>query len=116
SRIALIGNALPRRCGLATYTSHVFESLRSRYPALKVDFYAMNDPGRRYDYSPSVTGVIRQEEVDDYLGAARRIEASDAELVWVQHEFGIFGGPAGSHLLTLLDRLSLPIAITLHSV
>ena len=116
SRIALIGNALPRRCGLATYTSHVFEALRSRYPALKVDFYAMNDAGRRYDYPPAVTGVIRQEEMDDYLGVARRIEASDAELVWVQHEFGIFGGPAGSHLLTLLERLSLPIAVTLHSV
>jgi glycosyltransferase involved in cell wall biosynthesis len=94
----------------------VFESLKSRYPALEVDFYAMNDPGRRYDYPPSVTAVIRQEEMDDYLGAARRIEASDAELIWVQHEFGIFGGPAGSHLLTLLERLSLPIAVTLHSV
>jgi len=116
SRIALIGNALPRRCGLATYTSHVFDALRERYPALKIDYYAMNDPGGWYDYPPSVTGVIREEAVEDYLRTARRIEASGAELVWVQHEFGIFGGPAGSRLLPLLERLTVPIAITLHSV
>lgn len=116
SRIALIGNALPRRCGIATYTTHVYEALRSRFPALAVDFYAMNDPGGRYDYPASVTGVIRQDEPDDYARVARRIEASGAELVWVQHEFGIFGGPAGDYLLDLLERLSVPVAITLHTV
>lgn len=116
SHIALIGNALPRRCGLATYTSHMFDALGARYPALTVDFYVMNDPGRHYDYPRTVTGVIREEEVEDYVRAARRIEASGAQLVWVQHEFGIFGGRAGAHLLKLLERLSLPIAVTLHSV
>lgn len=116
SRIALIGNALPRLCGIATYTSHVFGALRERYPALAVDLYAMNDPGRWYDYPGSVTGVIRQNEVEDYLRTIRRIEASGADLVWVQHEFGIFGGPAGAHLLRLLEGLSIPVAITLHSV
>jgi len=116
SRIALIGNAMPRRCGIATYTSHVLDALRERYPALEVDLYAMNDPGGRYDYPSSVTGVIRQDEVDDYLRTVRRIEASGAELVWVQHEFGIFGGPAGAHLLRLLERLSVPVAVTLHTI
>lgn len=116
SRIALIGNALPRRCGIATYTTHVRDALRNRFPALAVDLYAMNDPGCEYDYPDSVTEVIRQEEIGDYLQAARRIEAGGAELVWVQHEFGIFGGPAGAHLLTLLERLSIPIAVTLHTV
>ena len=116
SRIALIGNALPRRCGIATYNSHVFDALRDRFPTLAVDLYAMNDPGRSYDYPPSVTGVIRQDEVDDYLRTACRIEARGAELVWVQHEFGIFGGPAGAHLLRLLERLSIPVVVTLHSV
>ena len=62
SRIALIGNALPRQCGLATYTSHVLDALRERYPALGVDFYAMNDPGAVYAYPPVV-----------YHGAGRRL-------------------------------------------
>ena len=114
--IALIGNALPRRCGLATYTSHVRQALRDRFPTVAVDHYAMNDPGRIYDYPDSVTFTIRQEEIDDYINAAARIEASEAELVFVQHEFGIFGGPAGSYLLELLERLSVPIVITLHSI
>ena len=116
SRIALIGNALPRRCGLATYTSHVHQALRDRFPTLAIDHFAMNDPGRIYDYPDSVTDTIRQEEIDDYINAAARIEASGAQLVFVQHEFGIFGGPAGSYLLELLERLSVPIVITLHSV
>jgi glycosyltransferase involved in cell wall biosynthesis len=116
SRIALIGNALPRQCGLATYTSHVLGALRERYPALDVDFYAMNDPGAVYDYPPSVTGVIRQDEIGDYRRAADAIAAGGAEIAWVQHEFGIFGGPAGLHLLELLERLPIPVAITLHSV
>jgi glycosyltransferase involved in cell wall biosynthesis len=116
SRLALIGNALPRRCGLATYTSHVFDALRERFPSLAVDLYAMNDPGRSYDYPATVRATIRQERLEDYRGAAERIEASGAELAWVQHEFGIFGGPAGAHLLALLEQLTIPIAITLHSV
>lgn len=116
AHIALIGNALPRRCGIATYTSHVFDALRERFPALALDLYAMNDPGRDYDYPASVTAAIRQDEPGDYSRIARRIEASGAELLWVQHEFGIFGGPAGAYLLELLERLSIPIAITLHTV
>lgn len=115
-RIALLGNSLPRRCGLATYTSHVLEALNRRYPAVDVDLYAMTDPGRSYAYPETLKGTIRQEQLYDYRRAAATIEASGADLLWVQHEFGIFGGPAGSKLLTLLERLSIPIAITLHSV
>ena len=116
SHIALIGNALPRHCGLATYTSHVFDALKERFPALTVDLYAMNDPGQYYDYPDTVAATIREEWVDDYQRAADRIEASGAELVWVQHEFGIFGGPSGAHLLPLLEQLTIPVAVTLHSV
>lgn len=114
--IALIGNALPRLCGIATYTSHVYDALQARFPEMRVDHYAMSDPGGVYDYPASVAGTIRQEELGDYFQAAARIEASGAELVWVQHEFGIFGGPAGSHLLALLERLSIPVFVTLHTV
>ena len=115
SHIALIGNALPRRCGLATFTSHVYDALRARYPSLRIDHIAMND-GDDHDYPESVFGTIREDEIGDYIRIAEQIEASGAELVWVQHEFGIFGGPAGAHLLTLLERLSIPVATTLHTV
>lgn len=116
SHIALIGNALPRHCGLATYSSDVFDALEARFPRMRIDHYAMNDPGETYDYPASVTGVIREQGLADYLAAAARIDASGAELVWIQHEFGIFGGPAGAHLLALVERLSIPVAVTLHTI
>lgn len=115
-RIALVGNALPRLCGLATFTSHVHDALRARFPGIVVDHYAMVDPGRHYRFPPTVARTIEQEECASYRAAADAIRASGADLVWVQHEFGIFGGPAGSHVLELLDRVAAPVVVTLHTV
>lgn len=116
SRIALIGNFLPRKCGLATFTTDTYLALKHRYPDLKVDVWAMNDRPEGYDYPPEVTGSIAQQDLSAYAAAARAIEASGAEAIWVQHEYGIFGGPAGEHLLTLLNRTSLPVIVTLHTI
>ena len=114
-RIALIGNFLPRRCGLATFTTDSYQALRDRFPNVAVDVYAMNDPGQTYDYPDFVTG-IDQENPAAYAEAASKIAQSGVDLIWVQHEFGIFGGEAGSHLLRLLDRVSAPVLITLHTI
>jgi glycosyltransferase involved in cell wall biosynthesis len=115
-RVALIGNFLPRLCRIATFTTHVHDSLRHRFPASAVDVYAMVDPGQAYDYPEPVVATIDQERLADYFTAARAIEASGADLVWLQHEFGIFGGPAGRLVLALLDRISAPVMVTLHTV
>lgn len=115
-RIALIGNALPRLCGLATFTSHVHDALWARFPGIVVDHYAMVDPGQRYRFPPTVAGTIEQDERSSYRAAADAIGASGADMIWIQHEFGIFGGPAGSHLLDLLDRVAVPVVVTLHTV
>ena len=114
--IALIGNFLPRKCGIATYTTDTYEALRARFPDLTVDVYAMDDHPGRYDYPPAVTGAIPQHDRAAYLDAARRIEASGAQAIWLQHEYGIFGGAAGEHILALLDRTTLPLIVTLHTV
>src|SRR5678815_511605 len=95
--LALIGNALPRKCGLATYTSHVADALRDLYPDMTVDHYAMDD-GTGVFYPGSIN-TIDAESLEDYQAAAERIEASGADAIWLQHEFGIFGGIAGSHIL-----------------
>lgn len=115
-RIALIGNSPPRLCGLATFTRDVRDALNAVYPEIAVDHYAMNDPNGSYDYGPEVTCQIAQEEIADYRMAAQRINESGADLVLVQHEYGIFGGPAGAHLLKLLDRVQAPVVVTLHTV
>lgn len=115
-RIALIGNALPRLCGLATFTSHVYEALRDRFPDIAVDHYAMVDPGGDYHFPSSVACSIDQAEPASYKAAAQAIRASRADLIWVQHEFGIFGGPAGCYLLEMIERTRVPVAVTLHTV
>ncbi len=115
-RLALIGNFLPRQCGLATFTTDVFEAMRSRFPEIAVDVYAMDDQPGSYDYPTEVTCAIPEGDVSEYLAAARAIEASGADAIWLQHEYGIFGGPAGEFILTLLDRTTLPLVVTLHTV
>jgi glycosyltransferase involved in cell wall biosynthesis len=112
--LALIGNALPRKCGLATYTCHVADALRALYSDMKLDHYAMDD-GSGVFYPNSVI-TIDAESLDAYHAAAKRIEASGAKAIWLQHEYGIFGGIAGSHILELIAATDLPLILTLHTV
>jgi glycosyltransferase involved in cell wall biosynthesis len=112
--LALIGNALPRKCGLATYTSDVADALRKLYPEMRLDHYAMDDGSG--DFYPNSVITIDAESLDAYQAAAKRIEASGAEAIWLQHEYGIFGGNAGSHILELIGATDLPLILTLHTV
>lgn len=114
--LALIGNFLPRKCGLATYTTDTFTALKGRFADLKIDVYAMDDHPGLYEYPPEVTRSIPDQDRMAYLDAARAIEASGAQAIWLQHEYGIFGGPAGEHILALLDRVSIPVIVTLHTI
>lgn len=115
-RIALIGNHLPRRCGIATFTTHVHDALRARYPGIATDVYAMNDRNNSYDYPPAVVASIEQDDLASYHEAAATISRRGTDLIWVQHEFGIFGGPAGQFLMAILDRSTLPVIVSLHTV
>ena len=114
--IALIGNFLPRKCGLATFTTDCFEAMCARFPDMRVDVYAMDDRPGSYAFPPAVTATIPQDDRAAYLDAARTIDASGAQAIWVQHEYGIYGGAAGEHLIALLDRTGLPVIATLHTV
>jgi hypothetical protein len=96
-RMAMVGNFPPRRCGIATFTGDVYEALLAAYPDLKCDVYAMNDEGSAYAYPEEVKFQLRQNVLTDYVEAARAINASGAEVVNLQHEYGIFGGSAGDY-------------------
>lgn len=116
THLALIGNFLPRKCGIATYTTHTYTALKRRYPDMTIDVYAMDDHPGQYDYPPEVTRAIPENDRLAYLDAARAIEASGAQALWLQHEYGVFGGAAGEMILALLDRVSVPLIVTLHTV
>ncbi len=112
--LVLIGNALPRKCGLATFTSHVADAVRQRYPSMQLDHYAMDD-GSGVSY-PEDIHLIDAASSESFRDAAGEIERSGAEAIWLQHEYGIFGGVAGSHILELINATSLPLIVTLHTV
>ena len=98
ARIALIGNFLPRRCGIATFTTHVHDALRVRYPDIPTDVYAMNDRGQAHDYPAAVVAAIAQDDIASYRQAAETILRRSTDLLWGQHEFGIVRDPDG-HLI-----------------
>ena len=116
SRIAFIGNSLPRHCGIATFTTDLQQAIALSRPDVATSIVAMTDPGLHYDYPPSVDFEIAEDRVEDYVAAADFLNAGRFDVVSLQHEFGIFGGEAGGHILALLARLTVPIVTTLHTV
>jgi len=114
-RIAFIGNSLPRRCGIATFTTDLQQAVAASDPDLATSIVAMND-GDGYDYPGSVGFQIRDDQVQDYARAADFLNEGRFDVVSLQHEFGIFGGEAGAHVAGLLSRLTMPVVTTLHTV
>lgn len=115
-RIALIGTALPRRCGIATFTMDLLAAIGAADEDPVTDIVAITDKGQTYAYPDAIKMEIREDVVDDYIHAAEFLNGGGYDLVCIQHEFGIFGGEAGSHLLWLLKRLRVPVVTTLHTV
>ena len=116
TRLAFIGNSLPRRCGIATFTTDLQQAIAASSPAVETCIVAMTDPGRTYDYPPIVGLQIHDDRIEDYIHAADVLNAGPFDVVSLQHEFGIFGGEAGSHILVLLSRLTMPVVTTFHTV
>jgi glycosyltransferase involved in cell wall biosynthesis len=115
-RIAFIGNHLPRRCGIATFTHDLHRAVATARPDLETGVVAMTDPGRTYDYPPTVSFQIHDEMIGDYVAAAEFMNTAGFDVVSLQHEYGIFGGAAGGNIIELLSRLKMPIVTTLHTV
>ena len=114
--IAFLGNYLPRKCGIATFTSDLLGAVAARHPHSRCFAVPVNDVEGCYQYPDVVRFEIEEQDLDSYRRAADFLNTSNVDVVSLQHEFGIFGGPAGSHLLTLLRELNAPVVTTLHTV
>lgn len=114
-RIALVGTFTPRKCGIATFAGDVFDKLAEFHPNISVDVYALDDPKTPLEYR-GVAGTIRSDDPEAYLAAARAINESGADAVWLQHEYGIFGGEEGEMVCEFVDRLAAPLILTPHTV
>jgi glycosyltransferase involved in cell wall biosynthesis len=116
SRLAFIGNSLPRRCGIGTFTTDLQRAIATTRPDVESCIVAMTDHGHAYDYPSVVRLQVDDGRIEDYLHAAHFLNAGQFDVVSLQHEFGIFGGEAGAHIMTLLSRLTMPIITTFHTV
>ena len=116
SRVAIIGNYLPRRCGIATFTTDLCDAIHAEYEATELLALPVNDTEEGYNYPARIRFELSQDELASYRQAADFLNFSNIDLVCMQHEYGIFGGPAGAHILELLRRLQMPIVTTLHTV
>lgn len=114
--IALLGNFLPRQCGIATFTTDLVTALSKESLELQCGVVAMNDVGKRYAYDEMVLFEISENDTSSYLRAADFLNVGGFDVVSLQHEYGIFGGRAGAHLLAILEQLRIPIVTTLHTI
>ena len=114
-KVAFLSDYLPRQCGIATFTANLYAAISSQYSALQYLVVSVSD--RSYDYPSEVRFEIDDDrDLQAYRRAADFLNLSNADVLSVQHEFGIFGGPAGSHLLTTLSAVRMPIVTTLHTI
>ena len=116
SRIAVIGNYLPRHCGIATFTTDLCSAISAEYGTARLLALPVNDTDEGYDYPSRVRWSLAQDDVRSYKEAAEFLNFNNIDMVCLQHEYGIFGGPAGSHILHLLRGLKMPVVTTLHTV
>jgi len=116
TRIAFVGNYLPRECGIATFTTDLCTSLATEYGEERLFAIPVNEPDSSYDYPARVRLELTQEDLTSYERAADFLNFNGNDLVCLQHEYGIYGGSAGGHILTLLRKLKMPIVTTLHTV
>ena len=116
SRIAVVGNYLPRKCGIATFTTDLCDAIHAEYGSTELLALPVNDIEEGYSYPARVRFELCQDNLSSYRQAADFLNFSNIDLVCLQHEYGIFGGPAGAHILELLRRLHMPVVTTLHTV
>jgi glycosyltransferase involved in cell wall biosynthesis len=128
-RVVILSTYPPRRCGIASFTADLREVLVDADTCVDVEVVAVVDDarGRRSvdareaaslvaESPPEVVRHLRQHSLGDYEQAAAWLNESRPDVVLVEHEFGIYGGPHGRHLLELTRRLTVPYVVTLHTV
>lgn len=115
-KLAVLGNYAPRCCGIATFTQDLRASVVAAQPDLEAPVVMVSDHPEAYAYPEEVKVVLDERNRADYRRVAREINASGAEVLSLQHEFGIYGGPDGEWIIDLLNELRIPVVTTCHTV
>src|ERR1035437_9020337 len=115
-KIAFVGDHLPRKCGIATFTSDLLSAVATAHPQSQCLSVSINDIKGGYEHPEVVRFEIEEQDLPSYLRAADFLNISNGDIVCLQHEFGTFGGPAGGHILALLRELRIRVVAPLHTV
>ena len=115
-KVLFIGTYVPKECGIATFTSDLLNSVSEEYNDVHCEVIALNDPSETYNYPEEVVFQIQRDRIEDYYRAADYINQSDADIVCLQHEFGLFWGNAGDYIFALLSGINKPVITTMHTV
>jgi len=115
-KIAIVGDYLPRKCGIATFSHSVYRALFDDAGGDECFIVAVNDVHEGYAYPPEVRFEIAEQDISSYRRAADFLNLTDTDVICLQHEFGIYGGPAGSHILSLLRHVHIPVVTQLHTI
>ncbi len=115
-RVAFIGNYLPRQCGIATFTTDLCEAIADEYKGTACIALPVNDTEAGYEYPPRVRFELTERDIESYRRAADFLNINNVDMVSLQHEYGIFGGKAGSYILETLRQLRMPVVTTLHTI
>ncbi len=115
-RVLFIGTYIPKECGIATFTSDLLNSVSVGNKDIHCEVIALIDPSENYNYSEEVVFKIERNKLEDYYRAADFINHSNADVICLQHEFGLFGGDAGDYIFALLSGISKPVITTMHTV
>jgi glycosyltransferase involved in cell wall biosynthesis len=116
NKIAFLGDYLPRKCGIATFTSDIYTTISSQYPKSDCFVVSVNDIKEGYDYPKEVRFEIEEQKLTSYQRAADFLNFNNTDIVSLQHEFGIYGGQSGSYILALLRDIHIPVVTTLHTI
>ncbi|MGC8594805.1 MAG: glycosyltransferase [Candidatus Kryptoniota bacterium] len=114
--IAVVGNYIPRKCGIATFTTDLCNSIQQGFPGVQCIAVPMNDRSDGYEYPPEVKFEIPENDITAYRIAADYLNTNQVDAVILQHEYGIFGGQSGSHVLELIRELRMPLVTTFHTI
>ncbi len=118
--VAFVSSVVPRRCGIATYTSDLADGVAAADPKIRVSFAAIDEPFAARTYGADVRWRIEQDDAATFAAAGRAIGASDVDVVNLQHEFGLYGrwqdGGYDDHLRRFLDACPTPVVTTFHTV
>ncbi|MGV8076109.1 MAG: glycosyltransferase family 4 protein [Methanosarcina sp.] len=115
-KVLFIGTYVPKECGIATFTSDLLNSVYGADKGVHCEVIALNDPSETYNYPKEVVFQIQRDKLEDYYLAADYINQSDADIVCLQHEFGIFWGNAGDYIFATLSGINKPVITTMHTV